>query len=142
MKNVPIIVAAIVVLGLAAVLMGTGGDQVETTEEVVPQMQKKEEAALPRLVDLGAGICIPCKMMAPILKEMKKEYQGRMEVTFIDVWENPSEGKKYGVESIPTRIFYDPEGEELFRHVGFFSKEEILGKWKDFGFDFEAKDNE
>ena len=59
---------------------------------------------LPRLLDLGAGKCIPCKMMAPILEELKKEYAGRMTVEFIDVWVNPDAGKAYGIELIPTQI--------------------------------------
>jgi thioredoxin 1 len=92
-------------------------------------------ARLPRLVDLGAGKCIPCKMMAPILEELKKEYAGRMEVVFIDVWQNPDAGKEYGIEVIPTQIFYDAEGTELFRHVGFYGREDILGKWKELGVD-------
>ena len=94
-----------------------------------------EEAAvvLPRLVDLGAGKCVPCKMMAPILEELKGQYAGKLEVIFIDVWENPDEGKKYGIKLIPTQIFYDASGKELFRHEGFFSKEDILGKWKELG---------
>jgi thioredoxin 1 len=96
-------------------------------------------AKLPRLVDLGAGKCIPCKMMAPILEELKKEYAGRMNVEFIDVWENPDAGKPYGIEMIPTQIFFDAEGKELFRHVGFFAKEDILGKWKELGVDMTAK---
>ena len=88
---------------------------------------------LPRLVDLGADKCIPCKMMAPILEGLRKEYAGRMNVEFIDVWENPDAGKAYGIEMIPTQIFYDASGKELFRHVGFFGKEDILGKWKELG---------
>jgi thioredoxin 1 len=95
-------------------------------------------AKLPRLVDLGAGKCIPCKMMAPILEELKKEYAGRMNVEFIDVWENPAAGKPYGIEMIPTQIFFDAEGKELFRHVGFFAKEDILGKWKEMGVDLKG----
>lgn len=91
---------------------------------------------LPKLVDLGAHKCIPCKMMAPILEELTKEYAGRMVVEFIDVWENPAAGQKYGVRVIPTQIFYGPDGKELFRHEGFFSKEDILGKWKEFGHTF------
>jgi thioredoxin 1 len=90
-------------------------------------------AKLPRLVDLGAKKCIPCKMMAPILDELKKEYAGRMEVEFIDVWANPDAGKKYGIQMIPTQIFYDASGKELFRHSGFFAKEDILAKWKELG---------
>ncbi len=94
---------------------------------------------LPRLVDLGAGKCIPCRHMAPILEELKKEYAGRMEVVFIDVWKNPDAGKAYGVEMIPTQIFYDANGTELFRHTGFFGKEDILGKWKELGVEFKSE---
>jgi thioredoxin 1 len=89
--------------------------------------------ALPRLVDLGATKCIPCKMMAPILEDLKKTYAGKMDVQFIDVWENPEAGKKYGINVIPTQIFYDATGKELFRHEGFFGKDDILAKWKEFG---------
>ena len=95
-------------------------------------------AKLPKLIDLGAGKCIPCKMMAPVLEELKKEYAGRMNVEFIDVWENPDAGKPYGIEVIPTQIFYDAEGKELFRHVGFFAKEDILAKWKELGVDLKG----
>lgn len=92
-------------------------------------------AKLPKLLDLGASKCIPCKMMAPILEGLKKEYAGRMNVEFIDVWVNPDAAKPYGIEVIPTQIFYDADGKELFRHVGFFGKEDILGKWKELGVD-------
>ena len=93
--------------------------------------------ALPKLLDLGATKCIPCKLMAPILEEMKTEFAGRLEVEFIDVWqkENAEKGRKYGIESIPTQIFFDAAGKELWRHVGFISKEDILAKWKEFGVD-------
>ena len=90
---------------------------------------------LPRLVDLGAGKCIPCKMMAPILEELRKTYAGKMEVTFVDVWEKPDVGKEYGIDLIPTQIFYDAQGKEVFRHEGFFAKEDILAKWKELGVD-------
>ena len=88
---------------------------------------------LPRLVDLGATKCIPCKMMVPILEDLKKTCAGKMEVQFIDVWENPAAGGQYGIKVIPTQIFYDAAGKELFRHEGFFSKEDILAKWKELG---------
>jgi thioredoxin 1 len=92
-------------------------------------------AKLPKLIDLGAGKCIPCKLMAPILVDLRKEYAGRMNVEFIDVWENPDAGKPYGIEVIPTQIFFDADGRELFRHVGFFGREDILNKWKELGVD-------
>ncbi len=96
------------------------------------------QGSLPRLVDLGADKCIPCKMMAPVLAELKNEYAGRLQVDFIDVWKYPDAGKPYGSEVIPTQIFFDAGGKELFRHVGFFSKPDILSKWKELGIDLSA----
>lgn len=96
------------------------------------------QPGLPRLVDLGADRCVPCKLMAPILEELKTEYAGKMEVIFIDVWKNPEAGKEYDIKIIPTQIFYDASGEERFRHEGFLSREDILARWKEVGVDLEA----
>ena len=79
-------------------------------------------------------------MMAPILDEMKHTFEGQLQVDFIDVWKHPKEAPKYKVTTIPTQIFLSPEGKELYRHVGFFSREDILGKWKSLGYEFKAKD--
>ena len=98
---------------------------------VAPQPPKPK--ALPKLVDLGATKCIPCKMMAPILEELAKEYKGKLVVEVIDVWENPGAGEGYGITSIPTQIFYDENGREFFRHVGFYPKEDILAKFEEQG---------
>jgi thioredoxin 1 len=99
----------------------------------VPGDSGEHSRELPKLLDLGADKCIPCKLMAPILENLKEEYAGRMEVEFIDVWKHPEAGKQYGVEMIPTQIFYDSDGKELFRHTGFFGKEDILAKWEELG---------
>lgn len=93
---------------------------------------------LPRLVDLGATKCNACKLLAPILEDLKKTYAGKLDVLFIDVWENPDAATPYNITSIPTQIFFDAQGKELFRHEGFFSKEEILAKWKELGVDLSA----
>ena len=93
-------------------------------------------AGLPQLIDLGAGKCIPCKMMAPILADLKTSYVARLAVEFIDVWKDPDAGKAFNINLIPTQIFIAPDGRELFRHEGFFSKEDILAKWKELGYDF------
>ncbi len=95
----------------------------------------------PKLVDLGAGKCIPCKMMAPILEELTLEYKGIFDVVFIDVWEDKAAGEPYAIRVIPTQIFFDAEGNELFRHEGFFSKKDILGKWEELGVDLGAAPN-
>ena len=95
------------------------------------------EPKLPRLVDLGADKCIPCKMLAPILEELKEEYKDKLDVVFIDVWKKPEQADKYNIRIIPTQIFYDASGNELFRHEGFYSKEEILGKYRELGIDIQ-----
>ena len=128
-----LIVAALAATVVAAVALKQGKSETKDTPAA-----SGPRAAVPRLVDLGAGKCIPCKKMAPILEELKKEYAGRMEVEFIDVWKNPDAGKAYGVEMIPTQIFYDASGTELFRHTGFFGREDILGQWKELGVELAA----
>ena len=93
----------------------------------------KGSAMLPRIVDVGADKCIPCIMMAPILEELKKEYTGVLIVEFVDVWKNPEGAKQYGVRGIPTQIFYDANGKELKRHLGFISKQGILDQFQQLG---------
>ncbi|MBC7170440.1 thioredoxin family protein [Candidatus Bipolaricaulota bacterium] len=101
----------------------------------VPEEALAPAKPLPKLLDLGADKCIPCKQMAPILDELRVEYAGVFEVVFIDVWKNSSEADKYRIRIIPTQIFYDASGKELFRHTGFYSKEQILAKWRELGVD-------
>jgi thioredoxin 1 len=78
------------------------------------------------MVDLGAHKCIPCKMMAPIIEELQKEYAGRASIIFIDVWEHREQARRFGIRAIPTQIFYDKEGKETERHVGFLDKKSIM----------------
>jgi len=148
--KIVIVIALVVAVALVIALKRKSSSEAEHVSarplpvKVVPQQPSSVETntvavkpqpakALPRLVDLGARKCIPCKMMAPILEELKKEYTGTFSVEFIDVWENPKAGREYGIRLIPTQIFYDASGKELFRHEGFFSKDDILAKWKQLG---------
>ena len=91
-------------------------------------------APLPRLVDLGADKCVPCKMMAPILDQLRLDYEGRLRVDFIDVWKTPEAGEPFSIKLIPTQVFLAPDGSELFRHEGFISREDILAKWLELGY--------
>ena len=97
-----------------------------------------EIQGLPKLLDLGAGKCASCKAMTEILDEMKVTFAGQMHVEFIDVWEREEEADKYDINLIPTQIFFDAEGNELFRHEGFFSREDMLSKWVELGYEFKG----
>lgn len=94
---------------------------------------KKVEKPLPKLLDLGSDKCVPCKMMFPVLDQLKKDYKGKLKVEFIDVWKDRKAGETYKISSIPTQIFYDAKGKELFRHVGYISEADIVAKFKDLG---------
>ena len=93
----------------------------------------KTAAALPRLLELGSDSCRPCQMMQPVLAALRAEYAGKLQVDFIDVWKDTAAGDKYGIRAIPTQIFFDATGKELFRHTGYYPKEDILAKFKEFG---------
>lgn len=77
------------------------------------------------MVDLGADKCIPCKLMAPILKKLELEYRGKAAIVFIDVWKDIEQAREYGITTIPTQIFYEKSGKESSRHVGFLDEKEI-----------------
>lgn len=113
-----------------------------TTTESKPQNIENPKGAettanLPRLVDLGAKKCIPCKMMAPILEELQSEYLGKVDVVVIDVRKDPQAGREANLRVIPTQVFIATDGRELFRHEGFYPKESIIAKWRQLGFEID-----
>ena len=121
---------------IVAMLVLAVGIAFYAKQKRAPASAPATATGLPALIDLDSDKCIPCKMMAPILSELKREYAGRLDVQFIDVWEDKNAGERYAVRTIPTQIFYDAAGKELFRHEGFFAKDEILAKWKELGVSF------
>ena len=80
------------------------------------------------LVDFGAGYCVPCRMMEPVLKEAEREYRGRAAVIVVDVTKYGSMATRMGVRVIPTQIFYDKNGREVSRHEGFLEKKALNGQ--------------
>jgi thioredoxin 1 len=89
----------------------------------------------PTLADFGWKICIPCKAMKPILEEMAAEYSDRVNVLIVEVYD-PAQEKlvtKYGIKSIPTQVFFDKNGKEVTRHIGFISKADILAQLNKIG---------
>ena len=123
-----IVIVAVLVVAIGIVIALKQKKSPSSVVEMAEQSQ-----TLPRLVDLGAGKCIPCKMMAPILEELKNEYTGSLRVDVLDIEKNPGFPEEYGVQIIPTQIFFDASGTERFRHEGFMSKEDILSKWRELG---------
>lgn len=91
-------------------------------------------AARPRLLNLGAGACVPCRMMEPIRAALQRDYAGVLQTDFIDVWKDRAAGAAYGIRTIPTLIFFAPDGRELHRQEGYTSQEDILARWRALGY--------
>ncbi len=117
------VVVALAVFGAVGSQFFSGSDE---TIAVSSQPAVDTASGKVTMIDLGATECIPCKMMAPIIEELKKEYAGRADIIFIDVWKNPAQAKKYGIRGIPTQIFFDAAGNEVHRNVGFMDKKRIV----------------
>jgi len=104
-----------------------------TWSQSMPTAEEKAGSGLPVLLELGSHKCPPCRQMTPILNELRTEYARKFEIRYIDVWKDRAAGAKYGVSAIPTQIFFDSKGREIFRHVGFYPKNDILATWKKIG---------
>jgi thioredoxin 1 len=131
-----LLVLAIAVAAVFVLKHYESGDRDQPSPGRVVETVVAAGEPLPRLVDLGADKCVPCKLMAPILEELRSDYAGRFEVVFIDVWKDRDAAKPYGIRVIPTQIFFDARDEELFRHEGFFSRADILETWQTLGYAF------
>ena len=145
------VLATLLVLAAGGlILVGAGcsppqGQTADTSKESakpsIPAAQALVAAGLPGVVDFGSVECIPCKAMAPILAGMRQEFEGKLQVEFRDVAEkeHAALAKQYGIDTIPTQVFVDAAGKEVWRHVGFVSRYGILDKWRELGQDFAAQ---
>ncbi len=111
--------------------------QAEVSQTSLPEVPTK---GMVTVLDLGAKKCIPCKMMAPILKKLKGQYEGKASIVFIDVFEHREQAARFGIRAIPTQIFFDRDGNEVHRHLGFMSEEEIVKQLKKMGVDLNKND--
>jgi len=81
---------------------------------------------LPTMVDFGAGTCVACVRMKPIISELQKEYKDKANILSLDVEDNTTLTREYQIVVIPTQIFFDTLGNETFQHKGFFTKDSIF----------------
>lgn len=97
------------------------------------EFKKALTSGRPLLVDFGANSCVPCRQMRPILKELEKEYTGKAGVLVIDVYKFQNLAREYRIQLIPTLIFFDAKGKEVFRQQGAMEKDKIIAKLKEVG---------
>ena len=84
-------------------------------------------APLITFVELGSVKCVPCRMMQPVMRSVESRYGSQIKVVFYGIWKDDQKkfAVEYGVRVIPTQVFLDKNGREIFRHEGFFPEAEI-----------------
>ena len=97
------------------------------------EFKKAMQSGKPILVDFGSNSCMPCRQIRPILKELSQEYTGKATILVIDVYKYKELAGQYRVQVIPTLIFFDKSGKEVYRHMGAWDKASIVGKLKEAG---------
>ncbi len=93
-----------------------------TTENFETEVLKSE---LPVLVDFWATWCGPCRMIAPVIEEIAKDYQGKMKVGKVNVDEEGDLAVKYGISSIPTLLLFKG-GEVVKKTLGYMPKDAVV----------------
>ena len=122
---------SLVFLVFAACLSSFGAVLADTT--YVYRFSELPVKGVVTMIDLGAEKCVPCKMMAPIMAKLEKVYAGRAAIVFIDVWKNEEQVGRFGIRAIPTQVFFNENGKEVYRHVGFMSEEDIVAQLEKMG---------
>ena len=79
-------------------------------------------------IELGSVRCIPCQKMESVMESIKEKYPKQVQVVFHDVWTEKGKpfAKQYNVRSIPTQVFLDENGNEYFRHEGYFPEKKLI----------------
>ena len=89
---------------------------------------------LPRFVDIGTTTCVPCRVMLDVMAELEAEYADHLKIEFVNMKNDPQAAEKLNVRSIPTQVFFSPEGKELWRHVGVIRAKDVIAKWAELGY--------
>ncbi|MFP3937139.1 MAG: TlpA family protein disulfide reductase [Phycisphaerae bacterium] len=87
----------------------------------------------PTFANFGAEGCVPCDRMEPMREEIREEYEGKLNVVFVHVGQDQVLASRYGVQGIPTLVFFDAEGNEVFRHTGYMEREKVEEKLAELG---------
>ena len=134
---------ALFILGIisATGLWGPGGQErglyAQTVAEPPTNTGEELKKALlslkPVLVDFGSNKCIPCRQLRPILKDVSREFSGKAQVLIIDVFQHQGVAREYRIQLIPTLVFFNAQGKEVFRRSGVWDKDSIARKLNEAG---------
>ena len=147
-KILRILIIAVVVVGILVINIVKSNQGAQKNNEntvsgfeLLAESDFKLEETLalgyPTLVDIGGADCVPCKAMAPVLKELNEELMGKAIIKFVDYWKYPDLANQFDFSAIPTQFFYDEEGKLYTTHQGQITKEEVVEIFKEMGYSFD-----
>jgi len=89
--------------------------------------KQKNEIKKITFIELGSVKCKPCIRMQEVIKKVERKYPNKVKTIFYDVWTKEGEpyAKKYNIDPIPTQVFLDKDGNEYYRHEGYFEFEDL-----------------
>lgn len=118
------------IISVISVLLLTTGffSNASASEEHENFLKNLPVKGMVTMIDLGKKTCTQCKMMAPILEKLEKEYKGKAAIVFINLLEDPEQQYIFKLKALPTQIFFNPEGKEVYRHTGFMSEKAITAQ--------------
>lgn len=132
------VVLSLVSLALSCQSSGSSTNQLDTTPSAgldlasIP-LEQALSSGKPTLAEFGSSTCIPCKQMKPLLEELAVDYEGKLNVVIVEVYEQKELTQQYGIMAIPTQIVFDENGKEITRHMGLYAKEDIIAQLKNMG---------
>jgi thioredoxin 1 len=122
-RTSPLVISTVVFLLMTAI---PGAALPFAQAKSAPAVQPKNTPKV-TFVELGSVKCVPCKMMQPVMESIGKKYGGQVRIVFHDVWTDSGKAlaEPYKIRAIPTQVFLDQKGGEIFRHEGFYPESEI-----------------
>ena len=96
-------------------------------------LDRARRSGKPTLVQFSATGCEPCEMMKPIIKKLKKKYEGTINIVYIPVAENQILASRFNVQAVPVQVFFDKKGKRVHQHMGFMAEADILNQFKKMG---------
>lgn len=114
-STIAVITIIIIIIGIWIIKNNTNSKQKENVDFKLNitksfNLDKLKEYNLPIIIDFGADYCVPCRQMAPALKQLNSELQEKAIIRFVDVGKYPNLANGYPIELIPTQIFINADG--------------------------------
>jgi len=124
-----LIVSAIFCLLITTVFLPNAS----ASEEHENELKNLPVKGMVTMIALGKKNCTQCKIMAPILEKLRIKYKGKAAIVFINLLKDPEQQYRFRLKALPTQIFFNQAGEEIYRHTGFMGEKAIVAQLNKMG---------